>query len=108
MQMTKILSMLNEEMRKSKNFPQENFGMEFVKTITADDAMQSHLMIQYMTTIMSSRDLITTIDKTDPEAMRKIVMRESVYKPSLSFLYWGIQIGKQLAVDEVLTKVADQ
>jgi len=102
-----VIEMLQEEMKKSKAFPENNFGLkvgknwpEFVGNLLDDKDVRTELVCNFMITMMSSMNLKEDIAKDSKDAMEELARKSYVYDCQLKFLFWGIQIGKRQAERE--------
>lgn len=114
--MAAIGEMLKTQMEKSRNFPQENFGLkvgkewpDFVREILASKEVKQELTLGFLMSMLmgsSMQKKMEGVPKDDPSFMEKIAEDSIVYENPLKFLFWGIQIGKQLAEVQQLEEMA--
>lgn len=93
----KISEMVVREMNRSETFTKENFGLqigsgfpELARELISSKAIQKDLLKQYMHTVLSK------VDVPKDGLGEWVRSNPSLYQNSFSYLYWGIQIGREL------------
>ena len=111
----KIRTMLEEEIKASGEFARRNFGLavgddfrEIVEEALKSKDVTAHLMLGLLIAAMSAKDfgnslkpVIQQEGSMETNLPRVIIDNFEAFRPSMEFLYWGIQIGKKLALQEV-------
>jgi hypothetical protein len=111
----KIRAMLVEEMETSKEFTRKNFGLavggdfrEIVEEIVRDKKINASILCGFLMTAMSAKSVGEFMarnslkgDSTSDSISEAILANLEAFKPQFEFLYWGIKIGRKLALQEV-------
>lgn len=114
--MANVNELLKGQIESSRNFPQQNFGLkvgkdwpEFVKDMLAGKETKQELVIAFMMSTLQAQTVFKRSENApadDPTFMDKLAEEPGVYETPLKFLYWGIQIGKQMAEVQRLEEMA--
>jgi len=104
-----IRTMLETQMETSKEFTSLNFGLaigddfpEMVKEVIKSDKVAAsllcNLLLVGLTAPSIGKSLQPSLSNPDghPHLPDVILKHFDTFKPQLEFLYWGIQIGRQL------------
>ncbi len=100
---------LQEQMKDSAEFSRRNFGLkvgdgfpELVQEIAGDSRTSGYLMATLAISLIMVPKLGDGIDKSAGNPFTKAILDNlGCFEGTLSMLYWGIQIGRQLEREEV-------
>lgn len=104
-----IRTMLEKQMETSKEFTATNFGLaigddfpEMVKEVIKSEKVTATLLCDLLIVGLTSPTIGKSLQPSplNPESyppLEGVILKHlETFKPSLQFLYWGIQIGRQL------------
>lgn len=100
-----VVAMLEEEMKKSREFPDKNFGLkvgkhwpEFVTNLLESKEVQQEIVMSFMMTMLGGISMKDKLDKVNPKSLSGEIGKSPLaYDSPLKFLFWGIEIGKRIA-----------
>jgi hypothetical protein len=112
----KIRTLLVDEMKSSTDFSRRNFGLavgddfrEIVEETLKSKEVTGRLVCGLLIAALSGKSFGDSMAgdragvKDDEFVQRHILANFEAFKPYMEFLYWGIQIGRKLALQEVET-----
>lgn len=112
----KIRTMLESEIKASNEFSRQNFGLavgddfrEVVEETLRSKEVSAHLLCGLLVSNLSSKGVGESLANSPrgpegSESISKAILQNfEAFKPQMEFLYWGIQIGRKLALQEVET-----
>jgi hypothetical protein len=115
MEMQQIRTMLEEQIKASNQFTQDNFGLltgdgypEIVRELMKSSTVSGLLMLMLVAVGLSGRTIATemaahrgTSQKEKEEAFAKIILGNlQAFNIPFEFFYWGLQIGRKLEHEE--------
>ena len=115
--MKTVVELLKEEIKESNNYSKSNFGAsvgedfpEIVKEVVQEEEVNMHLMMGVLFAAMGGKELGESVKdaKGDKDVMTKAILKNlPTFQEPLSFLYWGIKVGRKLERQEaeVLSKL---
>ena len=108
-----ISQMLDEEMKVSEEFSRRNFGLhvgdefpEMVREVAKSEKLGASLMIGMLMGSICGKEIAESMKSQGNGKLdwsRIILDNVSTFEPSLSLLYWGIQIGRKLERNQTTT-----
>ena len=109
-----IRTMLEKEMETSERFTKENFGLQLgdeypdmVREVAKSEKLGMKLILGLLMGSFSGKGIGESLEKSkEGEKMNLapvIIKNLSAFDISLSLLYWGIQIGRQLEKEQAET-----
>lgn len=108
--MSKLAEMLGEEIQKSREFPEKNFGLkvgagypELVRTALESKDIKLEIMMGVIISQLSmpKKEEFPALGEGD-KFIDFIANKSGVYELPLKFLFWGIAIGRRMAETEML------
>lgn len=118
---SEIRTMLKAEMEASDKFSRRNFGLavgdgfrEMVEEIVKDDGVSGKLLCGVLFAGLGGKGFAESLKNTVPQGpgaglalSQAILENMQTFQPMMEFLYWGIQVGRKLAMEEakVLSKL---
>jgi hypothetical protein len=108
--------MLEEEIKKSIEFPHKNFGLkvgknwpEFVTNLLESKDLQQELTMDFMLTMLGSISMKDKVQGLKGDSLfSELGKSPMVFETPLKFLFWGIEIGKRLAEVRELEEMSEQ
>lgn len=109
--MSKLAEMLGEEIQKSREFPEKNFGLkvgagypELVRTALESKDIKLEILMGVLMSQLSlpRKEEFSSPERSDAELIDSIAGKSGVYEMPLKFLFWGIAIGRRMAETEIL------
>lgn len=112
-----IRTMLESEIKTSSEFSRRNFGLavgddfrEMVEEIVKSKEVSALLLCGLMMGALGGKTFAESVKNDPPQSAeddgslrRAILANMEIFKPSMEFLYWGIQVGRKLAQAEAET-----
>lgn len=110
-----IKTLLEAEMKASDEFSQRNFGLstgddfrELVEEVTQSNRVAAELMMGVLMVGLTGPRLseFAKDHSLDPAGAgsftrRTVLANLDTFKAPLEFLYWGMQVGRKLAIEEM-------
>ena len=114
---TAIRTMLRVEMQTSEEFSRRNFGLaigddfrEIAEEVIKEQRVSGKLLCGVLMAAFGGEAFAKSLKKegaqnldADQVLNQAILANMQTFQPPLEFLYWGIQIGRKLAKEEIET-----
>lgn len=103
-----IVEELKKEMTRSDDYARRNFGAkygegfpDFAREIIADKDVAGLLFARWMIDMLQSESILKALRGNRPADFCDLLREHpGIYENFLSFLYWGVEIGRTLAREQ--------
>jgi hypothetical protein len=105
--MANVVELIEQQVKKSREFPSDHFGLkvgqdwpDFVKKVLTSKDVKTEVTLNFIMTMFAGPSISKKIEassKEDTGVLERMAEDPLLYETPLKFLYWGMQVGKQLA-----------